>query len=103
MQIEYWNPEQDGQLSEAALQKKLEKLGYPSESYTFPPGTDFPDHSHDVDKMTGIVSGQFRMTIDGETVILKGGDSVYVNRGVVHRAEVIGDEPIVMLDGTKTD
>jgi mannose-6-phosphate isomerase-like protein (cupin superfamily) len=48
-----------------------------------------------------MVSGRFRMTIDGENVVLEGGDCVVVPRGVIHSAEVAGDEAVVSLDAVR--
>jgi quercetin dioxygenase-like cupin family protein len=101
MKIEHWNESADGRFSEAALRRKLERLGYEISRYVYSPGTYFPDHSHGIDKMDAVVSGQFRMAVEGKELILKSGDVLTVPRGTVHSAQVIGDEPVVSLDGTK--
>ena len=101
MEIERWNASADGPLSEAALRRKLERRGYDVSRYVYPPGTSFPDHSHDIDKMDAVVSGRFRMIVEGREVILEAGDALAVPRGTVHSADVVGDEPVVSLDGTK--
>ena len=101
MQIEHWDPRTDGSLSEAALRRKLEQRGYRVSRYVYPPGTVFPDHTHEVDKMDAVVSGRFRMRMEGKTVVLGAGDCLAVPRGVVHAAEVVGDEPVVSLDGIR--
>ena len=41
------------------------------------------------------------LQVEGETVILKTGDALAVPRGVVHSAEVVGDESVVSLDAVK--
>ncbi|HUK87501.1 MAG TPA: cupin domain-containing protein [Terriglobales bacterium] len=101
MPIERWNPERDGPLSEAALRHKLEKLGYVVAGYVYPPGTCFPTHTHTVDKMDAVVSGCFRITMGKESVVLEAGDAMAVPRGAAHSAQVVGDEPVVSLDGVK--
>ena len=51
MQVEHWNAERDGTLTEVAVRRKLEAQGYHVSRYVYPPGTCFPDHSHGVDKI----------------------------------------------------
>lgn len=101
MLIEHWNTNQDGPLSETALRCKLESRGYQVTRYIYPPGTVFPSHNHTVDKIDAVMSGQFKMTMQGKAVILEAGDCLAVPRGVVHSAEVIGDRPVVSLDAVR--
>jgi quercetin dioxygenase-like cupin family protein len=54
-----------------------------------------------VDKIDAVVSGRFRLTLEGESVVLEAGDSIEVPRGAVHSAEVVGDEPVVSLDAVR--
>ena len=98
MKIEHWNPGKDGPLNEPALRKKLDRLGYRVSRYVYPPGTYFATHTHEVDKMDAVLSGQFRITMGGKSVVLGPGDAVEVPRGTEHSAEVIGDETVVSLD-----
>ncbi len=101
MKIESWDAERDGPLSEAALRRKLERRGYRVSRYVYPPGTYFPDHSHEIDKIDAVLSGRFRMRMGDDEAILGAGDCLAVPRGVVHSAEVAGNEPVVSLDATK--
>ncbi len=101
MQIEHWNSEQNGSLSESALRTRLEARGYQVTRYVYPPGTVFPPHSHGVDKIDAVMSGQFKMTMQGRSVILKAGDCLAVPRGEIHSAEVVGDQPVVSLDAVR--
>ncbi|MBZ8181949.1 MAG: cupin domain-containing protein [Oscillatoria sp. PMC 1051.18] len=102
MKVEHWHEEQDGSFSESALRKKLERRGYRVSRYVYSPGMCFPDHTHNIAKMDAVVSGRFRMTMQGQTVILEAGDCLEVPRGEVHSAEVVGNKPVVSLDGTKS-
>lgn len=92
MRIEHWNEQRDGVLTESALRRKLMDLGY--RVYFLP-------HTHDVDKIDAVLSGRFRLTLDGEPVVLGAGDWVAVPRGVVHSAEVVGDVAVVSLDAVR--
>ena len=101
MAVHRWNSALDGEFSEPVLRAKLEALGYRVARYTYPPGTVFPDHRHEVDKIDAVVSGKFRLVIGGHLAELGPGDWVDVPRGAVHNATVIGDEPVVSLDAIK--
>jgi len=98
MQIEHWDPARDGALTEANMRRKLQARGYTVSKYVYPPGTCFPEHDHGVDKIDGVLSGRFRMALQGGNAILKAGDLLTVPKHVLHSAEVVGDEPVVSLD-----
>lgn len=101
LQIEHWHHATDGELTESAMRKKLQSKGYHVTRYVYPPGTYFPDHAHEEDKIDAVLSGRFRMQMLGESVILEAGDTLLVPRGIVHSAEVVGDDPVVSLDAVK--
>jgi quercetin dioxygenase-like cupin family protein len=102
MKVECWDAERDGNLTEAALRRKLESLGYRVTCYTYPPGTYFPFHTHSVDKMDAVLSGRFRIGMGGESAVLEAGDFVSVPANIEHEAEVVGSEPVISLDAVKT-
>ncbi len=101
MQPVSWVAKDDGPLSEKALINKLETLGYSCSRYTYPPGTSFPDHTHDVDKIDAVLQGRFKMSMAGGSVTLEAGDYLFVPKGATHSAEVIGDEPVISIDAIK--
>jgi len=101
MKVERWDATRDGALNEAALRKKMEKLGYRSTRYVYPAGTRFPAHRHNMDKMDAVLSGRFRIAMGTDSVVLHAGDALNVPRGAEHSAEVVGEEPVVSLDGVK--
>lgn len=101
VEVDRWNPERDGEVSEEALRRKLEARGYRVIRYVYAPGTYFSEHTHAADKIDAVVSGRFRMTVDGEEVLLGPGDCLAVPSGTVHSAEVVGEESVVSLDATK--
>lgn len=101
MAVHRWNETVDGPFSEAALRRKLESAGYLVARYVYPPGTAFPDHVHDVDKIDAVIAGRFRLVVAGHLAVLGPGDWVEVARGVRHSATVIGNEPVVSLDAIR--
>ena len=103
MRVHHWNSAVDGPLSEETMRRKLEAAGYMVIRYTYSPGTAFPEHTHNVDKIDAVLSGRFRMVVAGHFTILGPGDWVEVPRGVHHTAAVVGDEPVVSLDAVRVD
>jgi quercetin dioxygenase-like cupin family protein len=83
------------------MRARLQAAGYRVMRYVYPPGTHFPEHSHGEDKIDAVLSGRFRMIMHGQSVILEAGDALAVPRGVVHSAEVVGDEAVVSLDAVR--
>ena len=101
MKIEHWDSDQDGPLSETALRAKLEIRGYQVRRYVYPPGTVFPPHRHEVDKIDAVLSGRFQMDMQAQTFVLEAGDCLAVPRGVIHSAEVVGEQPVISLDAVR--
>jgi quercetin dioxygenase-like cupin family protein len=102
VQVEHWDEQRDGVLSEANMRRKLEDKGYVVSRYVYPPGTFFPEHEHGVDKIDGVLSGRFRMAMNGREMVLEAGDCLVVPRGALHSAEVVGAEPVISLDAVKS-
>ena len=67
--IDRWDPA-DGEPAERPLRERLERAGYRVTSYVYPPGTVFPEHTHAVDKIDAVVSGRFRIVLEGTEVVL---------------------------------
>ena len=101
--VERWDEDRDGPVSETELRARLERRGYAVSRYIYTPGTIFPEHTHGVDKIDAVVAGTFRIVLAGAEVLLGPGDAVAVPRGAVHSAEVVGSEPVISLDAVKSD
>jgi len=103
MHIEHWDQARDGALTEADMRRKLQTRGYSVSKYVYPPGTYFPEHDHPVDKIDGVLSGRFRMVLEGNSLVLEAGDLLAVPKHALHSAEVVGDQPVVSLDAVRSD
>ena len=99
----HWNVEIDGELTEQAMCHKLESLGYTVNRYIYPPGSYFPPHDHSVDKVDGILTGRFKISLLNMSLTLESGDCLEVPKGITHSAEVIGYEPVLSLDAVKIE
>lgn len=99
--VDRWDRLRDGEPTEGALRRRLEARGYHVARHVYPPGTVFVTHTHDTDKIDAVVSGRFLLSTGGEDFVLEAGDALAVPRETPHRAEVIGEEPVVSLDAVK--
>jgi quercetin dioxygenase-like cupin family protein len=102
MPLERWNEDVDGPFAEDALRRKLEGRGFRAERCVYESGSVFPEHAHESDKLAAVVSGRFRVKLEGRAYVLEAGDCLAVPRGVAHSAEVVGDDPVVCFDAEKS-
>ncbi len=101
MRVEHWDDAADGALNEAAMREKMANWGYRATKYTYPPGTHFAVHTHVVDKVDGVLTGRFELEMDGKCIVLQAGDCLFIPSDRMHSATVIGDTPVVSLDGIR--
>ena len=101
IEVRHWNEKTDGPLDQSTMKKKLENEGYGVSTYTYSPGTYFDNHEHRVSKIDAVLSGTFRIGMNGKFINLEAGDWIEVPAGVVHSAEVLGKVPVVSLDAVK--
>lgn len=102
-QVQLQRRDKQTPVSETALRQLLESRGYRCNRYDYPPGTVFDEHSHADDKIDAVLSGCLRVTVGDQQYDLQPGDYIYIPRGVMHRAEVIGNETVASLDGVKRE
>lgn len=57
----------------------------------FAPGASFPKHSHPGVEIAYVLSGTIEYELEGKTVRLQAGESLYIPAGAVHSAKNIGD------------
>lgn len=57
----------------------------------FGPGASFPRHTHPGVEMAFVIDGTIEYVVDGKTVLLKPGQSLFIPPGVVHSAKNAGN------------
>ena len=101
MEVEKWDAERWGKLTEENMRKKLEHQGYSVTRYSYPARTIFPDHSHSVDKKDAVLQGKFKIEAQGRVFVLEAGDVLAVPAGTLHNAKVLGAETVISLDAVR--
>lgn len=99
--IDRWDVHRDGPLSEAALQRKIEALGFVVKARTYPAGVGTPAPAEDLHRITGVVRGLVKLTIDGEQTFLTAGDLAFVPRGAVRSVELVGQTTALCLEAVQ--
>ncbi len=99
--LESWDPRSLGALTETAMRALFETRGFAAARYVYPPETAFPPHTHDVDKLDGVLDGQLEIVTAEQRFVLAPGDWLFLPAGLVHSARVIGSEAVVSIDATR--
>ena len=100
IRLERWHPS-DGPITEKRMMGVMESEGYEVASYVYRAGTVFGPHEHAQDKCDGVVQGVLRVVVGDETFDLGSGDRLYLPAGTRHSAQVVGNETVLSLDGTR--
>ena len=61
----------------------------------FVPGDTAPEHEHFHAQITYVIDGALEFTVDGETRVLRKGDSTFIAPHVVHKAIALEDTLII--------
>ncbi|MGH6636509.1 MAG: diguanylate cyclase domain-containing protein [Gammaproteobacteria bacterium] len=97
---EAWSTAADGLLTELALRQKLLLWGFEGGWDTHAPQTRLPDQNDCGERVRAILSGHLRVTVEGQWLDLKPGDTLFIPAGTNCSFEVIGQEPVVCYAGT---
>jgi quercetin dioxygenase-like cupin family protein len=84
------------EMVKGAKAKFIHMNGMTVSHWSFEQGTQLPEHSHHHEQITKLVSGQFELTVDGESKILTHSDIAVIPSHTVHSGRAITD--CVMMD-----
>lgn len=99
--VERWDVRRDGPLSEAALDRKIEALGFVVRARTYPAGIAAPTVADDIHGLTAVVRGLVKLTIDGDQTFLTAGDLAFIPRGALRSMEVVGSSSVLCLEAVQ--
>ena len=88
--VERWDVRRDGPLTEAALQRKIDALGFSVAARVYPAGVAELPPVNDRVCLLGIVRGIVKLVVDDEQTFLSAGDLAFVPRGAVSTVEAVG-------------
>ncbi|MGH8576773.1 MAG: diguanylate cyclase domain-containing protein, partial [Gammaproteobacteria bacterium] len=96
-----WDPQADGSPTERALVDKLHSWGYRAEASHQSPDK-IADRCPDLASACAVVSGKLGLSIEGQSFELDMGDCLFLPRGTTYSAEVLGNDPVWLLDASKS-
>ena len=96
IRLERWDRDQEGDLTPDGLVRKLAVLGYETEAKTYRPGDYQSDRRIQIDTIDAIVQGKLKVSLEGESRILQPGDCLFIPKGLVTSAEVVGQKPVTV-------
>jgi len=101
LNVSHWKVQADGPLTLENVAKKLKSMGYHFAEQQYAPGTVFHEHSHDNQTKDAVISGRFKVRMQDKEAVLEPGDILDIPAGIDHSAAVLGDEPVIVLEGEK--
>ncbi|GBC59655.1 cupin [Desulfonema ishimotonii] len=57
--------------------------------WTVQPGAELPEHSHPHEQVTNMLEGEFRLTVDGESKVIRPGDVVHIPPNAAHGGKAV--------------
>jgi quercetin dioxygenase-like cupin family protein len=66
--------------------------------FHFPPGEVMDTHTHEEARLTFVRSGRMKLILEDRMLILETGDLISLLPHTPHRLEVLGDEPLYLLE-----
>lgn len=102
LKLERWDQPNDGPLSEQSLTQKLLVWGYDTAKDMLRQGEKPREHVSDDDTVIAILTGELLIEIEGHTMAIKAGDSIFVPHGVTVMMQASGERPVVKFTATKS-
>ncbi len=99
LRIERWEAENDGELNEVAMYRKLNRRVSAVNWQKLAPGSCYLHPPHDRERLMGIVCSSFEMEICGLRLLLRPGDILHIPPGLEHKGRVLGEEALIQLNG----
>lgn len=99
IRVERWDARRDGPLTEAGLRQSLLARGYETAARTYASGPIASVHTDGRPRVQAILSGEVRVTFDGQSALLSAGDAIYISGGGIRCIEVVGSPAARSLEG----
>jgi diguanylate cyclase (GGDEF)-like protein len=96
-----WDPKADGTPTEQALVDKFFAWGYRT-GMTYQSPDKTADRCPDVPWACAVVSGKLGLSIEGQSFELDMGDCLFLPKGKTYSAEVLGNDPVWLLEASKS-
>jgi diguanylate cyclase (GGDEF)-like protein len=102
LKLERWNQPSDGPLSEQSMTQKLLVWGYDTVKDILRPGEKPREHVSEDDTVIAILAGELLIDVEGHTMAIKAGDTIFIPHGIAILLQASGDKPVVKFTATKS-
>ncbi|MFO1435165.1 MAG: diguanylate cyclase [Gammaproteobacteria bacterium] len=101
LKLEHWNPKSDDMLSKQAMLHKLIIRGFKTDSVGYPPSSVLPDKTAEGESVCALYQGELKLIIEGESLLLRAGDVIYIPTGTTWGAEVVSPRDVLGFEGRR--
>ncbi|MBI2802659.1 MAG: diguanylate cyclase [Gammaproteobacteria bacterium] len=101
LKVERWDPNREGSLTLDGMQHKLAIAGYRGQTKQFLPGETIGARKTALDIVNAVVAGELKITLDGESRVLRAGDCAFIPRGQVTSVEVLSKTRVVCIEASR--
>ncbi len=102
MKLERWDQPNDGQLNEQSLTQKLLLWGYDTVKDVLHPGEKPCEHISPDDTVIAILTGELLIDMEGHTMTIHAGDSIFIPHGIQVQLQASGDKPVIKFTASKS-
>lgn len=101
LRLEHWDENRNGKVSADKLKKKLSTMGFETENKTYLAGGDIKDRRTHAEFAIGLLTGNFMVLIDGDTIKMKAGDILTIPKSLNILCKVKGSETVICYEGNR--
>ncbi len=101
LKLEHWDEEKNGKVTADKLKKRLGSLGFETENKTYLAGGDIKDRRTHAEFGIGILTGNFMVLIDGDTIKMRAGDILTIPKSLNILCKVKGSETVICYEGNR--
>ena len=102
LKLEKWDQNSDGQLNEQSLMQKLLVWGYDTTQAILHESDPAREHSAEKDSVLALLNGEMLLELEGHTMALAGGDSVFIPKDVVVNLNVKSKVPATVFTAIRS-
>lgn len=103
LKVEHWDPKTDDLLSKQSMLQKIMIRGYKCQPVGYPPSSVLPDKNADVETVCALYQGEMKLIIEGESMLLRAGDCIYIPPATTWGAEVVSARDVLGFEGVRTN
>jgi diguanylate cyclase (GGDEF)-like protein len=98
LKLEHWNSAADGPFEADSLQQKLLIRGFEPRRTVVDSGRPHTDQAYERETAVAPINGELQVDIEGQTMSLRPGDTLYLPAAVTHSLQAAGDHPCLIFE-----